>query len=480
MSLIPIFLREQGISLEKVKAQIRSALQQERNAETLDRVGEASHAGRAESHSQLVSQLQDQTLDSGKRKGWHGCVRVLRTIIAAELALWLAGLLFVSWVQLPGYGSLLILLSALAAAAYYAERIFATRLELATAQVQQRLAHRAGATFFMFGNALVALFFLDVLVELGKQVSATNLAPPPSGTITFFTGFGLVLATCGWSLLRLHPQQAAPEVLQADSRPPVLYLRSFARESQFEAMRRRLSNGLHELAIPVRLLALVIAAAYAEKRGRDTEEIEAKMDRLVASHTASKLYGNLTAANVAHSITSGRSVEFDEQLFLANLFNQIGPYIAIERPNRMRWWRTWSDVGSAKLRVPDSQWQEKVLRLIEASSIVVVEAGSSVGLLWELVQVVSLAPPRKVLLILPEREREYHRFCRNSLSIFPVALPPYFPDLRFVIFDDEWKPVMLRGEAALEEDSLLGVRYATVLQPFFERNGFMNRVEQPA
>ncbi len=480
VSLIPIFLREQGISFEEVKAQIRSAWQQGSKAETLDRVGEVTHAGPADAHPQVVSQLQVGTLNSGERGGWQGCVRVLRTTLAAELALWLAGMLFVSWIQLPGYGSLLIFLSAVAAAAYYIERLFAARLELAAGWVPQQLAHRAGCTLFTLGNFLVVLLLLVVLAELGEQISATSPAPPPSGIITFLTGLGLLLATCGWSLMRLHPQQAAQVVLETDCRPPVLYLRSFARESRFEAMRRKSSHDLRDfLVTPLRILGLVMAAAYAEKRGRDTEEIEARMDDLYTSYLGRKLHGNLTAANVAHSMTSGRSVMFDEQLFLANLFNQIGPYVAIERPNRARLWRTWSDVGSAKLRVPDSQWQEKVLGLIEASSMVVVEAGSSMGLLWELDQIVSLVPPRKVLLILPERERKYRRFRLNSLSIFPVALPRYATDLRFVMFDENWKPVALRGEAALEEGPSLGVRYAAVLQPFFERNGFTNRIPQP-
>ena len=203
------------------------------------------------------------------------------------------------------------------------------------------------------------------------------------------------------------------------------------------------------------------------------------MDRVVTSHQAHKLHGYLTATNFAQSMTKGRGVLYDDQLFLANLFNHIGPYVSIERPNLARRWRSWYDVGSAKLRVPDSQWQEKVLRLIEASSMVVAEAGIRVGLLWELAQVVLRAPPPEVLLILPEREREYRRFCRNSLSIFPLALPPYALDVRFMMFDEKWKPVALRGEAALEEGSLLGVRYEVELQPFFERNGFTNRSHSP-
>jgi hypothetical protein len=276
VSLGAKLLREEGILFEEVKAKIRSTARQGREAEKIHRVEEAGHTGRADEHPQLVSQLQDRTLGRCEWRGWKGCVLMLRTTLAAELALWLASLFFVSWVRLPGYGSLLIFLSAFAAVAHYTERLFATRLELTTACVPQRLAHRAGVTLFMLGNFLVVLLFLDVLLEFGKQVPATSPAPL-CGTITFLMGFGLVLATCGWSLMRLHPQKAAQEVLQTDSRPPVLYLRSFARESLFEARRRKVSHDLCEfVATPLRLLGLVLAAVYAEMRGRDPEERRSK------------------------------------------------------------------------------------------------------------------------------------------------------------------------------------------------------------
>ena len=131
---------------EEVKAKIRSTARQGREAEKIHRVEEAGHTGRVDEHPQLVSQLQDRTLDRSERGGWQGCVRVLRTTLAAELALWLVGLFFVSWVRLPGYGSLLIFLIALTIAAYSVERLFATRLELTTARVPQWFAHQVGVS----------------------------------------------------------------------------------------------------------------------------------------------------------------------------------------------------------------------------------------------------------------------------------------------------------------------------------------------
>lgn len=475
--LLANLLRLEGISSAEVKAQIRSASQQIRSAEVFDRVG-AAHDPIGPDVYPHVSESQ-RPVANDKRREWQRCVQTLRKPLAAVLVLWLGSLVFVSSVTLPGYGSLLIVLSALIGAAYYIERFLATRMELATAQVSQSFAHGKGAMLFLLGTFIVSLPVLEVLFEMGLQVSSDISGAPAAVPVMFMAGFGVLVATCGWTLLRLHPQQAAPEFLQADPRPPVLYLRSFARELAAAAPFTKFRRDYQEkITVPMRLVCLVIAAAFAEMRGRSTEDLEHRMEQVYATHTGSTFYGNLTATNVAQSLTSGRGLIFDEQLFLANLFNQVGPYIAIERPHRKRSWKKRSDVGSTKLRMSDVDWQDKVLSLIRSANMVVVEAGSSLGVLWELAQVVSLTPPRKVLLILPPTEKEYGRFCRKSLSIFPVALPPYASDLRFVMFGDAWEPLPLHGEAALAESSSLGVRYASVLQPFFDRNGFTRRLTQ--
>ena len=46
--------------------------------------------------------------------------------------------------------------------------------------------------------------------------------------------------------------------------------------------------------------------------------------------------------------------------------------------------------------------EEVVTNLIKSSAIIIIEAGTSTWLLWEINQVVLLSPPRKVLLIMPE------------------------------------------------------------------------------
>ena len=204
--------------------------------------------------------------------------------------------------------------------------------------------------------------------------------------------------------------------------------------------------------------------------------IEASMDRVVTSHQGRKLHGYLTATNFAQSMTRGRGVLFDDQLFLANLFNQIGSDVSIEPPNLARRWRSWYDVGSAKLHVPDSQWQEEGTRADRG-----VEHSGRGG--WHLSGATVGASPSRVAGASsqsaphPAGTREgISHVLPQLVSIFPLALPPYALDVRFMMFDEEWKPVALRGEAALEEGSLLGVRYEMVLQPFFERNGFTNRL----
>ena len=84
----------------------------------------------------------------------------------------------------------------------------------------------------------------------------------PSGAITFLVGFGLVLATCGRSLMRLHPQKAAQEVCRPTGRPP-RHLRSFARESALRGHAQEdIARSCASFGDSYGLLGLVLSAAY--------------------------------------------------------------------------------------------------------------------------------------------------------------------------------------------------------------------------
>ena len=461
-------LHEQGISWSTIRLQRRLGLQKARTAETLKprEIAMATHLADAS-----MGEQRDRPTVMSAQRTWWPSIWILKWIVGAEVGLWLLGLLAASRVTFPGYGSFVLFLLGLAIAAHYSERFLSARIELSSVHVSPLFAHRTGTILFMVGNCFVAIVALNTMADAWRFVLVG--APQNTAAIALVWGLGVALAMLGRALTRFEPLKAASQVLQNDVRRPVLYLRSFVRDSASIATHRRRMSSAREAWAGMRLVGLVVLAAYAELTGRDVAQIESKMDSIADSQTAGNMYGNVSASNVAHTVRSGGSIFVDEQLLLANLFNQIGPYIAIAQPRRGIFRRTGFEVGSARMQVPDANWQWRVLGLIRMSSLVIVEAGHSTGLLWEITQVVAHAAPRKVLLILPDHdEKQYSKFCSDSLSVFPIQLPPYSPDLRFVMFNDDWKPVPLLGRTALKADVSVGVRYATVLQPFFERNGF--------
>ena len=102
----------------------------------------------------------------------------------------------------------------------------------------------------------------------------------------------------------------------------------------------------------------------------------------------------VSVSGLRQSWIPGKQIHTLEQALSACL-SRYGPVIAIGRP------KEWAPpVGAARLYVKDD-WQEKVLRLVRESQIVVVILGRTEGLLWELEQLMTLlADPDQILPVL--------------------------------------------------------------------------------
>jgi hypothetical protein len=83
-------------------------------------------------------------------------------------------------------------------------------------------------------------------------------------------------------------------------------------------------------------------------------------------------------------------------------------------------------------------WKLDVLRLIQKSQVIVIEAADSDSLGWEIAQVVNSVPPRRVLLIAPRRQREWEEFLEAHGNHFPCELPKRLPTSRLVMFESDW------------------------------------------
>lgn len=133
-----------------------------------------------------------------------------------------------------------------------------------------------------------------------------------------------------------------------------------------------------------------------------------------------------------------------EQEKFAESMQQIGPYIALARPGE-----PLADVGAAWLRVPDDKWQETVASLVSRAALIVVQAGRTAGLGWEIAQLHHLCSPQRVLMILPRWQSDYEAFRSWSKPLFPVPLPEKLPPSRLLTFGNDWKPVAIDAEGPL-------------------------------
>lgn len=225
--------------------------------------------------------------------------------------------------------------------------------------------------------------------------------------------------------------QSAHELMKKDLRRPILYLRSFNKELLSTTTRGRFS--------------------YISKFFNHS---------LYMYSGPSKFDYSLLKNRIRSDFLNTNRSLLDEQLIFASFFSTIGPYIAIGRPGE-----TFGtmDIGAAKMYVTDDEWQSTVLNLLKRSAAIVLEAGDSDGLLWEIEQVITFVPARKLLIVLPTSDLEHQAFRSFSEHIFPKSLPKKRVQSRLLMFEDDWTPIELEN---------INFSVALSLAPFCRRNGF--------
>ena len=144
---------------------------------------------------------------------------------------------------------------------------------------------------------------------------------------------GVVLIRRGWK----YDAIAAEKLLEQDTRPPVVYVRSFKDDSQII-----LASGIR------RWLSMVFAWTAA---------ISAEQE-------------------------------------LAIIMNRVGPVVAIGKPGE-----PLPELGAARLYVSDDVWQVKITDMMKQSRLVVIRLGPTANLWWEIDQAVKLLPLRHLLIV---------------------------------------------------------------------------------
>jgi hypothetical protein len=211
--------------------------------------------------------------------------------------------------------------------------------------------------------------------------------------------FAIIPLYVAYLLLRRgkkHSVERGESVLKDDSRPPVVYLRSFKDEELESSVLYRFKN--------------------------------------LASSDKTWL-----AATVPNN-------GIQEQDALGYVFRKIGPYIALGRPGEQL-----PELGSSKLYASNNEWQDAIRAFFNKSRLVVFRAGITDSLKWELAEIVHTVSPRKVLMIMPVREGDYLSFIQWANSIMPTRFPKDFPSSRLVKFDDAWIPFYLPQGRTLTE-----------------------------
>jgi hypothetical protein len=104
------------------------------------------------------------------------------------------------------------------------------------------------------------------------------------------------------------------------------------------------------------------------------------------------------------SFESDRDVSAVEER-LAHLLGEIGPFVALGRPGEKL-----PKLGAARDYVGEAEWRDWVVGMLGRAALVVMRAGRTAGLGWELAQCVRRLDPRRLVVLVPVDRGEYEAF----------------------------------------------------------------------
>lgn len=145
------------------------------------------------------------------------------------------------------------------------------------------------------------------------------------------------------------------------------------------------------------------------------------------------------------------SVESPEQV-LAGRFGQLGPVVAVGRPNERL-----PPIGAARFYTTDDNWHQKVTELVSAAKYIVWVTGATKGLAWELSFILRSFPTQKLIVVahpqllpLPEsqRQEEWARFLEVLGALFPKPMPRTLGNVHLLHFDHDGQPRPISPERA--------------------------------
>ena len=128
---------------------------------------------------------------------------------------------------------------------------------------------------------------------------------------------------------------------------------------------------------------------------------------------------------------------------LAKVFKNVGPLIAAGKPNDKQ-----QPLGAVRLYFDDEAWQENIKVLMSMSKLVVIQAGHSPSLDWEISTAMKCLKPHQLLftflawqeLDAVSRQSKFVEFATQLKLVSAFDLPKRIDEAYFLYFDREWKP----------------------------------------
>jgi hypothetical protein len=187
---------------------------------------------------------------------------------------------------------------------------------------------------------------------------------------------GVALSLSAWRLARIMLYPRAEDLLKADMRAPIVLLRSFRddalhfEEEKTDTLSRALSKKDHKLFEWIQRLDAMLARFVLSNSGSEWEKPGRRVER----------------------------IPFEP--IVHRQLRAFGPLIAIGRPGEKQ-----PVLGASRKYVSNDDWRVQVLAWLEQARMIVVIAGYTDGIQWELEQIALKGYTRKVLVLLPPTRR---------------------------------------------------------------------------
>jgi hypothetical protein len=119
-------------------------------------------------------------------------------------------------------------------------------------------------------------------------------------------------------------------------------------------------------------------------------------------------------------------LDFSLETRLANHFRYVGPFIAVGSPTE-----TVPIPGAARVKLPDSEWQDRVMGWICNAAVIIMYSGRTHWVNWELAGIIETGHAQNLILMMPE-------FGKSRRRLWWQDLGPRIDRMRDVLKNTVW------------------------------------------